>query len=194
MSPAISAKTLVIQDQLQNRLENAVVTWQADTAQAAPSEPAIMDQVGKQFLPEVLVVPQGTEVLFPNSDNIRHHVYSFSEAKTFEIKLYSGKPTEPVSFDTPGVVILGCNIHDQMIGYIYVSDGNGVGKTDDNGELTVPDNVEAVTVWHKNLDILQARRETISLSPGTTSETLILNLMATERPAPKTFGSRKFGG
>ncbi len=153
-----------------------------------------MDQIDKQFLPEVLIVAQGAKVRFPNSDNIRHHVYSFSDAKTFEIKLYSGKSVEPVPFDKPGVVVLGCNIHDQMIGYIYVSDSGGVGKSDEQGQVAVPDNVTSVTVWHKNLDILQARRESVVLDPNNARETLTLNLMVTEQPAPKTFGNRKFGG
>jgi plastocyanin len=81
-----------------------------------------MAQQKKQFVPEVLVVPVGSEVRFPNHDTVRHHVYSFSPAKKFELKLYTGTPANPVLFDRPGVVVLGCNIHDQMVGWILVVD------------------------------------------------------------------------
>ena len=57
---------------------------------------------------------------FPNRDNIRHHVYSFSSSKKFELPLYIGTPAAPVAFSKPGVVALGCNIHDWMLAYIYV--------------------------------------------------------------------------
>jgi plastocyanin len=83
---------------------------------------AVVDQINKQFAAQVSVVETGTAVIFPNKDNIRHHVYSFSSAKPFELKLYSGKPSNPVVFDRPGIVTLGCNIHDQMLGYIVVVD------------------------------------------------------------------------
>ena len=81
-----------------------------------------MAQQGKQFLPGVLVVPVGTSVHFPNRDSVRHHVYSFSPAKKFELKLYTGTPANPVVFERAGVVTLGCNIHDRMVGWIVVVD------------------------------------------------------------------------
>ncbi|MBF0170637.1 MAG: methylamine utilization protein, partial [Nitrospinae bacterium] len=82
---------------------------------------AKVDQVNKEFVPHVTVVPLNTPVSFPNSDNISHHVYSLSETKRFELPLYSGTPSRPVLFDTPGPVALGCNIHDWMSAYIYVT-------------------------------------------------------------------------
>ena len=84
--------------------------------------------------------------LVPNRDNIRHHVYSFSPAKRFELPLYAGVPTQPVLFDKAGVVVLGCNIHDWMIGYIYVSDSPWFGKTGADG--TVREMV-VVTATHR---------------------------------------------
>jgi len=113
--------------------------------------PAVMDQVDKRFVPFVLAVKKGRPVVFPNSDNIRHHVYSFSEAKRFEIKLYANKPKAPVTFETEGLVVLGCNIHDSMIGYIFVSqwsdfvvsDGQGIASFSDQAILP-----EEILVWH----------------------------------------------
>lgn len=111
---------------------------------------AIMDQVDKSFVPLVLVIQRGQKVLFPNSDNIRHHVYSFSPAKPFEIKLYAGVPEAPIPFDTAGIVVLGCNIHDRMLGYIVVADGNQAGSTDEQGNLTLPAETlpDSLQVWH----------------------------------------------
>jgi plastocyanin len=109
-----------------------------------------MDQVQVQFSPRVLVINQGQSVAFPNSDNIRHHVYSFSSARPFEIKLYAAHPGAPLAFDTPGVVVLGCNIHDNMIGYIYVARSAVVGKTDAAGLLSTAysDQVQQLSAWH----------------------------------------------
>lgn len=121
----------------------------ADQQSAQPR--AVMDQIDKRFVPHVLPVRAGTAVSFPNSDDIRHHVYSFSKPKRFEIKLYTGVPGEPVVFDEPGVVVLGCNIHDWMRGYILVADTPHFAKTDGNGNVDfegVPAGSYQLSVWH----------------------------------------------
>jgi plastocyanin len=114
---------------------------------------AIMDQVGMQFEPHVLIVKKGQLVSFPNSDDTRHHVYSFSKPKVFELKLYKGTQSEPVAMETPGIVELGCNIHDQMLGFIYVDSTGTAMKTDSNGQVTFqtsPPNF--LMVWHPRLN------------------------------------------
>ena len=93
----------------------------------------MVEQRNKTFIPLVSVVQTGTLVNFPNRDDIRHHIYSFSAAKRFEIKLYAGTPADPILFDKPGEVVLGCNIHDHMIAYIYVVDSPWFAKTDNDG-------------------------------------------------------------
>lgn len=115
---------------------------------------AVMDQKGMQFVPRVLPVQAGTKVKFPNSDNILHHVYSFSKAKTFELPLYKGKAAAPIMLDKPGVVVLGCNIHDWMMGYIVVVDTPYFSKTgaDGRSELhNVPPGDYKVFVWHPDM-------------------------------------------
>lgn len=109
-----------------------------------------MDQIDKEFVPLVVPVQVGAAVSFPNKDNIRHHVYSFSPAKRFELKLYSGVPAKPVVFDRPGPVTLGCNIHDWMVGYIYVVDTPWFGKTSADGvaSFELPAGDYVVKVWH----------------------------------------------
>ena len=129
----------------------------AGQARNKPSAVAVMDQVSKQFAPAVLAVATGTAVSFPNRDDIRHQVYSFSSAKRFELRLYEGTPSEPVTFDQPGVVVLGCNIHDWMLGYVYITDDPWFGVSDAQGriELDAPAGQYPSTLWHPALVDMQ---------------------------------------
>jgi plastocyanin len=132
-------------------LAGAVLTLQGPAGKTAVSLKADMDQRNQEFVPHVLAVHTGTEVKFPNSDNIRHQVYSFSPAKRFELRLYGGTPSEPLLFDKPGIVVLGCNIHDWMVGYIYVTDEPWFAVSDSNGALTLdqlPAGHYVATLWH----------------------------------------------
>jgi plastocyanin len=117
---------------------------------AAPTK-GVMDQMNREFVPHVLIVPVGSRVTFPNSDTVSHQVYSFSPAKKFQFPLYRGSPNPPVDFDRVGVVTIGCNIHDQMRAYVFVVDGQYYGRTDNSGAWSAPD-VEpgeySVQVWH----------------------------------------------
>lgn len=132
----------------------AVPTGGAAVAGNPPGD-AEADQRNKEFVPRVVPVQVGTQVHFPNNDNIRHHVYSFSPAKTFELPLYSGTPASPVLFDKPGIVILGCNIHDWMVGYIYVSESPHFAKTGADGKATLaslPGGDYTLRIWHPQLE------------------------------------------
>lgn len=117
----------------------AAVAYLSGPGLAAPAAPppVVVDQRDKQFDPRISVIATGTAVSFPNSDQIRHSVYSFSPAKTFSMKLYSGKPSAPVVFDRPGIVVLGCNIHDRMAAWVVVVDSPLYGRTDGTGHLTL---------------------------------------------------------
>ena len=126
----------------------------AGAASAAPKKHAVVDQRDKQFIPYVTAVQAGTPVIFPNSDNIRHHVYSFSPAKKFELPLYSGVPAEPVVFDKVGFVTLGCNIHDWMIAYVAVLPTPYFQVTRQDGHAALKDlpaGQYTVQVWHPAL-------------------------------------------
>jgi plastocyanin len=151
---------------------DAVVTLTAvgGSPQAPPRTTLIMDQHDKEFVPHVLPVPIGTPVSFPNRDNIRHHVYSFSAAKKFELPLYIGTPAAPVLFDKPGVVPLGCNIHDWMLAYIYVVTTPHFAKTAADGtarlEGLAPGAYEA-RVWHPRLrGDTEKTAKSVTLAPG----------------------------
>jgi plastocyanin len=126
----------------------------AGTASAAAKKQTVVDQRDKQFVPYVTAVQVGTAVIFPNSDKIRHHVYSFSPAKKFELPLYSGVPAEPVVFDKTGFVTLGCNIHDWMIAYVAVLPTPYFQVTRQEGHAVLKDlpaGKYTMQVWHPTL-------------------------------------------
>lgn len=187
---------LVIKDTYGNPLAGAVVSYTL-TNTLAPSEApqkkrvAVMDQVDKQFKPRVLVIEQGQQVSFPNSDNIRHHVYSFSQPKPFEIKLYKGKNSQPVTFEKQGLVVLGCNIHDSMVGYIYVKGQQKTYLSDADGKVTLHDKPEEVTIWHESLSLSNSERRTIKLTNITPQTPYVIELRTVTKSINKKSSFKK---
>jgi plastocyanin len=165
--PASSAELRArIIDAAGKPVEDAVVIARSNiteaTAAAARAEDNVVDQIDKEFVPHVKAILVGSLVHFPNKDNSRHHVYSFSPPKKFELPLYSGTKAPPVLFDKPGVVVLGCNIHDWMLGYIYVSETPHFGKSGRDGLVLLKDlpaGAYAVRVWHPRMK--QAEEATV---------------------------------
>jgi plastocyanin len=156
----VQAATLqvTVSDDKGRPVPQAVVFLESpEAARAArPLASVEMAQKDKSFVPETLVVTRGTSVQFPNRDTVRHHVYSFSPAKRFELKLYIGTPASPVVFDQAGVVVLGCNIHDEMIGWIAVVDTPHFGSTGANGQVQlrdVPEGNYRLRVWHSGMAV-----------------------------------------
>lgn len=139
-------------------LADAVVFAEPASGQAAPksNHGAEIEQRKRRFNPLVTVIQTGTEINFPNNDSVKHHVYSFSPAKVFDLPLYSGKAAAPQLFDKPGTVVLGCNIHDQMIAYVEVVDTPFFGKTDASGKIKLdglPPGKYRLKAWHYNLPL-----------------------------------------
>jgi plastocyanin len=157
--PAASLQAELV-DSAGQPLAHAVLTLQGPLEGVSALSAEVMDQRAQQFVPHVLAVRTGTAVSFPNGDDIRHHVYSFSPAKRFELRLYKGTPSEPVLFDTPGVVVLGCNIHDWMVGYVYVTDDPWFAVSDEQGRVQLdglsPGRYQ-ITLWHPQLDGLMSQ-------------------------------------
>jgi len=156
VSIPLSAATIDVQVTSSNGgpVQDAVVY--AVPAQPVPvgRKVATMDQKDRMFVPHVLPIQTGTWVEFPNSDNIRHQVYSLSPAKRFQLPLYTGKPAFPIQFNTAGVVALGCNIHDQMSAFIVVVDTPYFEKTGGSGRATLSDLAPgryAVHVWYPDM-------------------------------------------
>lgn len=138
-------------------VRDAVVELHSASKSAAPIRfpwKMGMAQKGLQFTPGTLVVAKGSTVAFPNLDQVRHSIYSFSKPARFEIDLYGRDQTRTQTFPITGSVKLGCNIHDDMRGYIRVTDTPFAGKTDHNGYVTLtgmPTGSASVTVWHPQL-------------------------------------------
>jgi plastocyanin len=149
---------VLVKDHHGKRVADAVVLATPSdpkSAQRTKAPPDAVDQVDKQFVPYVKPVFVGSKIRFPNSDHIRHQVYSFSPAKKFELPLYGGTDAPPVVFDKPGVVVLGCNIHDWMVGYIYVSETPFFATTEAAGTASLedlPPGEYSVRLWHPSME------------------------------------------
>ncbi|WP_235512503.1 methylamine utilization protein [Sphingomonas sp. Leaf17] len=116
--------------------------------------PYVVEQRDITFQPDVLIVPVGASVVFPNRDKVRHHVYSFSKARKFDLKLYGREDARSIVFDKAGVVTLGCNIHDRMNGAIYVTASPFTVRTDAAGRAAlsgVPTGPVTIRVWHPSI-------------------------------------------
>lgn len=188
---------ITLTDQDGAPVEDAVVYIESINGSMPSHSPQTVevDQVGEAFVPHVRATTVGSLVTFPNSDHIRHHVYSFSEALTFEVPLYIGIPAEPTLFDTAGLVTLGCNIHDHMLGYILILEtpfyseiNSGSGQLDN-----IPAGELVVKIWHPRLLDAQTLEQTMTANADSALELVMqLNLRAERmvRRAPKRNSKR----
>jgi len=156
------------------------------------SGPREMAQEHIAFLPHILLTAVGSEVTFPNHDHVRHHVYSFSPAKRFELKLYGQEQSRTVLFDKPGVVALGCNIHDRMSGFIIVLDTPYAGKSDAAGHLFLdglPEGPGALTLWQERLKAPQNQITQPITVKGAAQQTITLDV----KPPPPPMAGMDMG-
>ena len=155
------ALTVQISDVTGMPAVDAVVYAEAASGQVLPKQlhSVQIEQRARKFSPTVTVIQTVTAISFPNHDSVRHQVYSFSAPKIFELKLYSGAGGDPIIFDKPGTVVVGCNIHDQMAAFIQIVDTPYFGKTDATGKVTI-ENVQPgkyqLKVWHPALPATMA--------------------------------------
>jgi plastocyanin len=160
---------------------------------AAASSQAIMDQFNKTFVPEMLPIAVGTQVRFPNRDQIRHHVYSFSRPKRFELPLYKGEDAPPVLFDKPGVVKIGCNIHDWMSAIILVLPNDRFAVTGEDGTFSLPGldaGTYTITAWHaQSRDKTEDIAQRVEIA-GTDPQLTFKLSLAPARARPATRGAR----
>ncbi|MBV8165668.1 MAG: methylamine utilization protein [Alphaproteobacteria bacterium] len=154
--------TVLVSDADGRPVADAVVTLAPRSPEAtvvaahAPALPprVVIDQRNETFIPYVQIVPRGGEVAFSNSDQTRHHVYSFSPVKAFEFVLAPGESSAPVRLERIGVVAVGCNIHDRMVAYLYVTDQPWAAQTDSQGRAVFHDLAEGSYMlhsWHPRL-------------------------------------------
>jgi plastocyanin len=159
-APAAHAGALTVDvvDSAGKPLLDAVALLEPATGKAPvkPMPDVEISQNKRQFQPRVTVITTGTRAAFPNFDTVRHHVYSFSPIKTFELKLYAGVPNAPIVFDKPGVAVLGCNIHDSMAAWVVVADTPWFARSAANGRAridAVPPGNYKLRVWHPGLPV-----------------------------------------
>jgi plastocyanin len=177
--------TINVRDATGAPLDAAVVALYGESV-AAANAPAdrvhVMDQIDKQFAPRVLAIRPGDRISFPNSDDIRHHVYSFSPAKTFELPLYHGLSTEPIAFDVSGTVAVGCNIHDRMSAHIYVVDAPRFAVTESGGAnfAALPYGRYEYVVHHHSLAHGTTERTPLIIDDGAT----VVNVTVDVKPPP----------
>jgi len=168
-------------------LAGAVLTIHSLTGNDPTGVPvnAVMDQVNRAFAPDLLVIPVGSTVEFPNSDSVSHQIYSFSAARKFQLPLYRGKPYPPVHFDQVGLVTLGCNIHDSMLAYVLVTDAPYFGRTDATGSwsVDVARGTYRVTVWHPRMQEGSELEREMLIADGDRAA-LTLRLAKVLQPAP----------
>lgn len=163
LAPALTAMTagaapvsVQVSDSAGRALPEAVVLLEplAGKAPVKPMADVQIAQEKRQFNPRVTLITVGTAVNFPNFDTVRHHVYSFSKAKTFEIKLYAGVPNKPEVFDKPGLAVLGCNIHDRMAAWVVVAETPWHAMSGADGVARIaeaPPGAYQLSVWHAGL-------------------------------------------
>jgi len=167
-------------------VRDAVVTLRPAAGQQrpAPGGNFTVSQQDMEFHPFVLVVPVGASVAFPNKDTTRHHVYSFSPAKKFELKLFAKDQSRRVTFDKAGIVPLGCNIHDAMTAFIVVTDSAWSAKTGPNGIVqfaSAPGGPARVQVWHP---YLRAKANMVEQALPAAQRNMSVSVAL--RPAPMT--------
>ncbi|WP_445011983.1 Cupredoxin [Vreelandella stevensii] len=152
---SVFAASVSVTDTQGTALEDAVVEIYIDGATLPAATEKNIVQRNAAFNPTVTTIPVGSHVAFPNEDTTRHHVFSFSPAKVFDLELFLSETPPPVHFDQPGVVVLGCNIHDQMQAFIVVSEAPYVGMTDSAGQLDLADlpaGNHRLRIWHSRMD------------------------------------------
>ncbi len=151
---------------------------------AKPGTKAVMAQENRQFSPFVLPVQVGTTVEFPNHDPFRHQVYSFSRAKSFELKLYGSSEVGSVTFDKEGAVPLGCNIHDNMLAYVYVVGTPYFALTDNSGQTRIPQLPAGTYVmksWHPSQKAGDGPEQTLKVAADGTVDVTLRMEMKRER-------------
>ena len=164
--------TATIKDSKGKDITDAVVSLvPLDATVAAVQPPASprteIAQENQEYSAYVTVVQAGSKIYFPNRDTVQHHVYSLSKAKKFELPLYNPGSVEAIAFDVPGVVTLGCNIHDWMLAYVLIVPTPYYAKSDETGAaaVTAPAGRYRLEVWHPRL--VATLSEEITLADGT---------------------------
>lgn len=182
-----------VQDQQGDALPDAVIELRSEKLLPHTTVHGEITQQNLTFVPWVSAVQKGTLVEFPNRDKTRHHVYSFSAPKVFELKLYANTPENPVLFDQPGIVVLGCNIHDHMQAYVYVGESPFLSVSDEAGNITfdnLPEGQYQVMLWHPWQN-KESQPQTITVDSDVRTAHFVIDISKQSKPAPPRRGFGK---
>jgi plastocyanin len=164
ISAACHANDMVVTvtDQKGKPLEGAVVYVTGAGSMSAESTTHVMNQKDEKFTPYVLAISKGDKVVFHNGDGIAHHVYSFSNALKLNTVIPGGNDSETFEITAPGIIAIGCNIHDNMAAFVHVAPNSNTAVTGPDGTVTidVPDGSNMVSAWHHRMP----KKEAISTS------------------------------
>jgi plastocyanin len=168
--------TIKVEDNQGQPINQAVVSLTPISAKAKaearglPARKAQLAQRNKQFDPHIIAVQKGARVEFPNYDDIKHQVYSLSDVQPFDFMIEQGSNEQGMVFQEAGAINVGCNIHDWMLAYIFVTDTPYFGTTDENGRMTIDlpnDNTFNWHVWHPRItEDAQSSRGSLDTSTG----------------------------
>ncbi|RDX37656.1 methylamine utilization protein [Kangiella sp. HD9-110m-PIT-SAG07] len=194
LSVNASSLSVTIVDDEQQPVEDVVVELLPQKLSEEPNSQSSeltksLHEIGQRnrtFEPFISAVTVGSKIDFPNYDKTRHHVYSFSKAKTFELKLYVGRPDTRIHFDKAGVVAIGCNIHDYMQAFIYVGGSPWLGVTEANGKLAfkqLPKGSYQLNLWHP-WEVEPFEKKEVVVTEDKQSITLTFNIEDKEKPSP----------
>ena len=188
-SAAAAAPVSVLVEDLSGKPVADAVVFARTGPAAAGAADAVMDMVSLEFVPRVLAVPAGTKLRFPNKDQIHHQIYSFSKPKKFELPLFKGEEADPVLFDKPGLVKLGCNIHDNMLAFVFVSPSSAFSKTGPDGKATLELSAGAheLEAWAEGLPGESGMKQPVLVTEKGGSARFKLKL-AKRRKAPASSG------
>jgi plastocyanin len=116
------------------------------------SRVAVIEQKNRRFVPDLVVIPAGASVSFPNLDPIFHNVFSLSKPRSFDLGNYPRNQTRIVTFPKPGVVVVGCRLHPNMSAIVFVTPNDWGTTPDADGRFqlaAVPAGRYTVAAWHK---------------------------------------------
>jgi plastocyanin len=134
-----------------NEFNRVVVFLEGENAGAEDPKRLELVQKNRRFDPEMVVVPVGSSISFPNSDPVFHNVFSLSKTKEFDLGYYPSGQTRLVKFDQSGVVQVYCHLHPNMYAAIVVVPNRWHARPSDDGSFSwqdVPPGRYRVIAWH----------------------------------------------
>lgn len=182
--------------QIDGKAANAfgLVTLEPANGKFRPRAPkrVVVEQRGREFLPNVVIIPVGSTVAFPNFDTVFHNVFSTSPPASFDLGLYKAGEAREYKFEKEGIVRLGCNLHANMSAYIAVTGAPAFTVTDDKGNFSfkrvIPGRYK-VRGWsvRSSTPITQD----ITIKPGKNTFTVGVPADAPAGPPPDKFGGKR---